>query len=88
MFGLTEGALQVAYRRPLRIIPILVFGSVLGSVLAAYFGLENELLVASILGVFGVNNIILYVGAHLIGVVVVIVLFYLLLPKENKGIVE
>ncbi len=88
LFGLTEGALQVAYRRPLRIIPILVFGSVLGSVLAAYFGLENELLVASILGVFGVNNIILYVGAHLIGVVVVIVLFYLLLPKENKGIVE
>ncbi len=88
LFGLTEGALQVAYRRPLKIIPILVFGSVLGSIFAAFYGLENELLVTSILGVFGVNNIIVYIGAHLLGVIIVIGLFYFVLPKEDQRAVE
>ncbi len=86
--GLTEGALIVAYRRPIKIIPILMFGSILGATFAAYFELENSLLLASVLGLFGTNNLLIYISAHLIGVGLILGLLFLLLPKEEKKVIE
>lgn len=86
--GLTEGALIVAFRRPLKIIPVLVLGSVFAAVFAAYFELENRLLLASVLGLFGVNNLFVYILAHMFGVGIVLVLFFLVLPKDEKNVVE
>jgi len=83
LVGLTEGALPVSFRRPHKMIPIIVIGSVIGSVFAAYFHLENQLLMASLLGLIGASNIVVYILAHVIGVVVILILFYVIL-KDRK----
>jgi len=81
--GLTEGALPVSFRRPLKMIPIIVVGSVVGSVFAAYFKLENQLMMASVLGLIGASNVIVYIAAHLLGVLLILILFYIIL-KDHK----
>ena len=83
LFAMTEGAIQVSYRRPLRVIPIVVLGSLIGSLFAGWFGLENILLVGGILGVFSVNNVWIYLAAHLLGVGVIVGLLALTIPKKT-----
>lgn len=82
LVGMTEGAIAVAFRR-IKILPILIFGSVIGSMFAAYFELESNLLMASIPGLFGTSNIMIYLLSHLIGVVIILVLFMAILRKQN-----
>lgn len=84
LVGLTEGALVVSFRRPLKMIPIIVCGSVVGSVFAAYFGLENQLLMASVLGLPGANNFIVYILAHMVGVFVILCLLYVTLNEQKE----
>ncbi len=84
VFGLTEGALAVGYRRPLKIIPILVVGSVVGSVTAALLKLENTTLLTAVLGLFGVSSIFDYLLSIVVGLSVIIGLFLIILPKTEE----
>lgn len=70
LFGMTEGALPIAMKRPLKIVPALLIGSVSASILAAYFELENILLIPSIGGLFGTSHILYYVLCHIVGLVI------------------
>jgi len=83
LFGLTEGALPIAYRRPLIIIPPLLVGSITASCYAAYFGMENELMISSIIGLLGTNNLLVYVSAYGIGVVVILILLFIIIPSRK-----
>ena len=82
LFGMTEGALQVGFRRPLVIIPILLIGSIVGSVSAVLLGLENSMMLTGILGLFGVSSILVYLGCLIVGASIIFVLMLLLLPKK------
>ncbi len=83
VFGLTEGALAVGYRRPVTVLPILIIGSLIGSVVAFVLGLTNTSLLVSIPSLFTVNNILAFVVSVLVGVSVMLILFYLLLKKPT-----
>ncbi|MBN2604661.1 MAG: hypothetical protein JXR62_02410 [Bacilli bacterium] len=76
--GITEGALPFAMKEPFRVIPAVVLGSMVASGMAAYFKLSNELMVASVGGLFGTNDIVLYLLCHLIGVMVSVILYFVL----------
>lgn len=86
VFGLTEGALAVGYRRPLKVIPILLIGSISGSALASIMGLENSSLLVSIPSLFTVNNIFVLLLSTLVGLVIILGLFYLVLPREKVDV--
>lgn len=80
--GITEGALPFAIKEPLRVVPAVVVGSMIGSGMAAYFKLSNELMIASVGGLFGTNDIAIYLLCHIVGVGITM-LVYLLLKKRN-----
>ncbi|AIO18545.1 PTS system mannose-specific EIIBCA component [Candidatus Izimaplasma bacterium HR1] len=84
LFGLTEGALVVGYRRPLKVLPILIIGSVVGSALASVMGLKNTSLLVSVPGLFTINNILVYLLSVVVGVSVMLILFYFVLPKSKN----
>ena len=86
IFGLTEGALAVGYRRPLKVIPILLIGSVLGSALASIMGLENSSLLVSVPSLFTVNNVFILLVSTVVGAVTMLGLFYLVLPREKEDV--
>lgn len=83
LFGLTEGALAVGYRRPVTVLPILILGSVTGSTTAFLFGLENTSLLVSIPSFFTINNIFGFIVSVFVGVGAMLVLFYFLLHKTT-----
>jgi fructose PTS system EIIBC or EIIC component len=85
--GLTEGAIPFAVTDPLRVIPMSILGCSLGAALAAAFGINNTVLIPSLLGLSGVNNIPLYLLAHVIAVAVCVVLINLVkkvVPEEDR----
>lgn len=82
LFGLTEGALAVGYRRPLTVLPILIIGSVCGSVVAFLLGLENTSLLVSIPSLLTLNNLFYFAVSILSGVSVMLGLFFILLKKS------
>lgn len=83
IFGLTEGALVVGYRRPLKIIPILMIGSISGSALASMLGLENSSLLVSVPSLVTVNNIGILLLSTTVGALIILGLFFIVLPKEK-----
>lgn len=84
--GMTEGALAVSFRR-IKILPVVMIGSLLGTLFAAINGLENRLLMASIPGFFGTSNIMIYVLSHIIGVVFILIVLPLILKREETSFV-
>jgi PTS system fructose-specific IIC component len=87
LVGLTEASLGVTLRRPLYLIPMIVFSSVIASLSAAFFGLENNNLFVSVIALVSISNIPLWLLAHLIGVLTFLILTYFFLPKStNKKI--
>lgn len=83
VFGLTEGALAVGYRRPITVLPILIIGSVVGSLVAYFLGLENTSLLVSIPSLFTINYILSFLASVFAGIVVMLVLFYFILDKTK-----
>lgn len=86
IFGLTEGALAVGYRRPLKVIPILLIGSISGSALASIMGLENSSLLVSVPSLVTVNSILVLLLSTIVGVIIILTLFYLVLPREKVDV--
>lgn len=72
LFGLTESAIPIVLEDPIRRLPSIVIGSVIASTFAAWVGLTNILLLVSVPGALGTNNLLLYLLAHLIGVGIVV----------------
>lgn len=87
IFGMTEGAMAIGFRR-IRIIPVLIVGSMLGTLFAAYFGLESNMLLAAVPGLLGTSNIVVYLTAHAIGVGVILLMIPLVLKKEELNIID
>lgn len=85
-FGLTEGALAVGYRRPLQVLPILIIGSISGSVVASLLGLENSSLLVGLPSLLTINNILVYLLSVVVGVSVMLGLFYIVLPKSKTDL--
>ena len=64
-----------------------ILGCSLGAALAAAFGINNTVLIPSLLGLSGVNNIPLYLLAHVIAIAVCVVLINLVkkvVPEEDR----
>jgi fructose-specific phosphotransferase system IIC component len=83
IFGLTEGAIPFAATDPLRVIPSIMAGSMVGAVCGALLGVANTSVVPSILGiVFGMAGtysgaaIFFYLLSHVIGAAVTIVILH------------
>ena len=74
--------MSVAFRR-IKILPILIIGSIAGSVFAAIFDLENHLLLNAVPGLLGTSNIFIYLLSHLVGVAICLILFPIVLKKIN-----
>ena len=83
IFGLTEGAIPFAASDPLRVIPSIMAGSMVGSVSAALLGVANTSVVPSILGIvfgmigtYGAADIVFYLLSHVVGAAVTILLLH------------
>ncbi len=83
VFGLTEGAIPFAASDPLRVIPSIMAGSMVGAVCAAILGVANTSVVPSVLGIvfgmigtFGFMDIIFYILSHLVGATISILLLH------------
>ena len=93
LFGLTEGAIPFAASDPLRVIPSIMAGSIVGAVCGALFGVANVSVIPSILGIFlgmvgsfSVGSILLFLLAHFIGAAVTI--FLLHVWKKDAAVEE
>lgn len=82
VFGMTESAIPTIVLDAKRRLPIVVIGSVLASMFAAYMGLENILLMTSIPGLLGVSNIGIYLLSYVIGIGFILGGLRLLSPKK------
>ncbi|MFJ5624430.1 fructose-specific PTS transporter subunit EIIC [Peribacillus loiseleuriae] len=86
LFGITEGAIPFAAQDPLRVIPSIVVGSMVGSVIAMVSGVGNRVAhggpIVAILG--AVDNVIMFFVAVIIGVVVT-ALMVTALKKNVEG---
>ncbi|MBI9102878.1 MAG: PTS fructose transporter subunit IIC [Spirochaetales bacterium] len=84
IFGLTEGAIPFAATDPLRVIPSIMAGSMVGAVCGALFGVANTSVVPSILGIvfgmagtYGMAHIFFYLLSHIVGAAVTILILHL-----------
>ncbi|MGL5296005.1 MAG: fructose-specific PTS transporter subunit EIIC [Culicoidibacterales bacterium] len=80
MFGITEGAIPFAATDPFRVIPSIVVGSMVGSVIAMVSGVTNRVAhggpIVALLG--AVDNIAMFFIAVAVGVVVTVIMLYFL----------
>lgn len=83
IFGMTESAIPSIAEDVKRRLPIVVFGSVIASMFAAWMGLENILLMTSIPGLFGVSDIWIYLLSYGIGIGAILGLLALVSPKKT-----
>ena len=92
IFGLTEGAIPFAVVNPFRVIPALIVGSMIGAASAALFGVTNTTVIPSLVGILlgggSIGNILLYLLAHVIGVVACVALLVVLKKKKEEVEVE
>ncbi|MCG7853375.1 MAG: hypothetical protein MIO92_12710, partial [Methanosarcinaceae archaeon] len=92
IFGLTEGAIPFAVVNPFRVMPALMVGSMIGAASAALFGVTNTTVIPSLVGLIlgggSIGNILLYLLAHVIGVVACVALLIVLKKKEEEVEVE
>lgn len=72
-FGITEGAIPFAAQDPLRVIPSIMVGSMVGAVIAMLSGVGNRVAHGGpIVGLLGaVNNVLMFFVAIAVGAVVV-----------------
>jgi PTS system fructose-specific IIC component len=82
-FGITEGAIPFAAKDPLRVIPSVVVGSIVGSIIAMLGGVGGHVAhggpIVALLG--AIDNVLIYAIAVLVGVAVTLVALYFL--KED-----
>ena len=86
LFGMTEGALAVGFRRPHKVIPILLIGSISSAVFATLLGMENTALLIGILGYATVSNVLVYTLSILIGVAICYILFFVVLKEQENEV--
>lgn len=83
LFGITEGAIPFAAQDPLRVIPSIVVGSMVGSVIAMISGVGNKVAhggpIVAVLG--AVDNVIMFFIAVIVGVIVTA--FMVIALKKN-----
>lgn len=76
LFGITEGAIPFAAQDPLRVIPSIVVGSVVGSVIAMITSVGNRVAhggpIVAVLG--AVDHVIMFFVAVIVGVIVTAVM--------------
>jgi fructose-specific phosphotransferase system IIC component len=82
LLGMTESAIPTIAGDVKRRLPIVVIGSVIASMFAAWMGLENVLLMTSVPGMFGVSNIGIYFLSYLLGIGVILGLLVIVSPKK------
>jgi len=82
VFGITEGALSITFRR-IRILPLLLFVSITSSIIAGVMNLESNILIAAIPGLIATSNILVYILCHLLGVLLFILVFPFVIKKQN-----
>ncbi|WP_277423388.1 fructose-specific PTS transporter subunit EIIC [Vaginisenegalia massiliensis] len=91
LFGITEGAIPFAAKDPLRVIPSIVGGSMVGSVIAMLSGVGDHVAhggpIVAVLG--AVDNVFMFFVAVLAGVAVTILLLFFLKPRlEVEAVTE
>ncbi|MFW5864744.1 MAG: hypothetical protein ACOCUE_01655, partial [Candidatus Izemoplasmataceae bacterium] len=82
--GITEGAIPYVIYRPKIMLGVVVFSSVVASIVAALLALENTLLITSLLGVIGTNHIGYYILSHVSGIISGLLLLKVLSLKRLK----
>ncbi|WP_170006047.1 PTS fructose transporter subunit IIABC [Bacillus fonticola] len=86
LFGITEGAIPFAAQDPLRVIPSIVVGSMVGSVIAMLSGVGDRVAhggpIVAVLG--AVDNVIMFFVAVIVGVIVT-ALMVTMLKKNVEG---
>jgi fructose PTS system EIIBC or EIIC component len=86
LFGITEGAIPFAAQDPLRVIPSIVVGSMVGSVIAMISGVGNRVAhggpIVAVLG--AVDNVLMFFVAAAVGSVVA-ALMVIALKKDVEG---
>jgi fructose-specific phosphotransferase system IIC component len=82
--GITEGAIPYVIENPKVLLPSVVIGSVIASVMAAFFNLENTLILTSVLGLIGTSHIGYYILSHIIGIISGLLMIKLLTLKRDK----
>ena len=83
LVGMTEGALAITFRR-IKILPLIMLASLVGSLFAVLFAIESNLLLTSLAGIFGTSNILIYLLSHIVGVGFFVLLFPIVI-KKNPG---
>lgn len=85
LFGITEGAIPFAAQDPLRVIPSIITGSVVGSVIAMIFNVGDRVAhggpIVAVLG--AVDNVLMFFVAAIIGSLVTA--FMVIALKKNIG---
>ncbi|MEH7548620.1 PTS fructose transporter subunit IIABC [Neobacillus vireti] len=86
LFGITEGAIPFAAQDPLRVIPSIVVGSMVGSVIAMLAGVGDRVAhggpIVAVLG--AVDNVVMFFVAVIVGVIVT-ALMVTALKKNVEG---
>ncbi|MGX7109433.1 fructose-specific PTS transporter subunit EIIC [Facklamia miroungae] len=83
LFGITEGAIPFATADPLRVIPSIVVGSMVGSVVAMLSNVTDSVAhggpIVAVLG--AVDNVLMFFAATIVGVMVTLIMLQVLKPK-------
>jgi PTS system fructose-specific IIC component len=86
LFGITEGAIPFAAQDPLRVIPSIVTGSVVGAVIAMIFSVGDRVAhggpIVAVLG--AIDNVLMFFVAAIIGVIVT-AFMVIALKKDVEG---
>lgn len=87
-FGITEGAIPFAAKNPARVIPAIMGGAIVGSIVAMLSGVGGHVAhggpIVALLG--AVDNVMMYFLAVLLGVIVSVVLIGILMPNLDPEI--
>ncbi|SKC36401.1 PTS fructose transporter subunit IIC [Maledivibacter halophilus] len=86
--GITEGAIPFALRDPIRVIPSMMVGTALTTSLAAAFGVENPVILQTILSLPIVNKPFMQIIAIIVGVVVGALMVNLLKKEIDESELE
>lgn len=90
LFGITEGAIPFASTDPVRVIPSIVAGSMVGSVVAMLSDVTNQVAhggpIVAVLGAVG--NVVMFFVAVLAGVATAVIMLSFLKPTIKAAVVE
>jgi fructose PTS system EIIBC or EIIC component len=90
LFGITEGAIPFAAQDPLRVIPSIMVGSIVGSVIAMISSVGNKVAhggpIVAILG--AVDNVLMFFVAAIVGAIVTALMVNVLKKDVEKEVTE